>query len=155
MVHHAEAMFAGLRDETLYQWTDDKPPESLAWLRARYARLEQRRSPDGNEVWLNWVIAEMPVDVCCGYVQATVTGANAAIAYMLFRSTGGKGLAREAVGLMIAELQAVYGVTGLHAVADSRNEPSLRLLAAVGFTPSGDDGKRSDHDLTFHRQLRS
>lgn len=155
MVHHAEAMFEGLRDEILYQWTDDQPPESLDWLRARYARLERRCSPDGREVWLNWAIAELPHGVYRGYVQATLIGTEASVAYMLFRRAWGKGLAREAVTLMIEELQVAHGVTRLHAIADSRNEKSLRLLAALGFTRSGDGGERSNHDLTFHRHLQS
>ena len=52
---HAEEMFAVLGDPAIYLY-ENEPPPSLEWLRDRFTRLETRRSPDGNEQWLNWVI---------------------------------------------------------------------------------------------------
>jgi hypothetical protein len=54
---HAEGMFYGLNDASSYDFTPDIPPLDVAALAERYKRLESRRSPDGQEVWLNWVIA--------------------------------------------------------------------------------------------------
>ena len=52
---HAEEMFAVLSDPAIYEH-ENEPPLSLEWLRARFAKLESRRSADGQQQWLNWVI---------------------------------------------------------------------------------------------------
>lgn len=67
---HAHEMFGVLSDPAIYE-SANAPPPSEEWLRSRYRRLEQRRSPDGNELWLNWV-ARVPCGELVGYVQATV-----------------------------------------------------------------------------------
>ncbi len=67
---HAAEMFEVLGDPALCEY-ENEPPASLAWLRARYERLESRHSPDGREEWLNWVV-RLPGSGLGGYVQATV-----------------------------------------------------------------------------------
>jgi [ribosomal protein S5]-alanine N-acetyltransferase len=54
---HAEAMFAVLGDLAIYAY-ENEPPASLEWLRERFTKLETRRSADGREQWLNWVLRE-------------------------------------------------------------------------------------------------
>src|SRR5438105_11650934 len=66
---HAEQMFEVLSDPAIYEY-ENEPPASVDWLRARFARLESRQSPDGCEKWLNWVI-RLPSSELAGYVQAT------------------------------------------------------------------------------------
>ena len=79
---HAEEMFVVLSDPAIYQY-ENRPPPSLEWLRARFARLESRQSPDGQEQWLNWVV-RLSTSELIGYVQATVSpSGGAAIAYVL------------------------------------------------------------------------
>lgn len=130
---HADEMFAVLCDPAIYAY-ENQPPRSLEWLRARFARLEARRSPDGSEQWLNWVI-RLPSGELIGYVQATVRPeGRAAIAYELSSAHWGRGLARQAVDAMIAELVARYGVRGLTATLKERNLRSLRLLERLGFS---------------------
>src|SRR6266508_2704621 len=93
---HAEEMFVVLSDPAIYEY-ENQPPPSCEWLRERFARLESRRSADGSEQWLNWVI-RLPTSELAGYVQATVhADAHAAIAYELSSSHWGRGLARQAV----------------------------------------------------------
>ena len=57
LASHAPAMFALLSDPALYRH-EDAPPESLAALARRYERLASRRSADGREHWLNWVLRQ-------------------------------------------------------------------------------------------------
>jgi ribosomal-protein-alanine N-acetyltransferase len=96
-VTHAEEMFTVLSDPAIYE---NEPPPSLEWLRARFARfarLESRRSPDGQEQWLNWVI-RLPTSDLAGYVQATVrSNGRTAIAYEMSSRYWGRGLASQAV----------------------------------------------------------
>src|SRR5258706_14351644 len=92
---HAGEMFAVLSDPAIYEY-ENEPPRSLEWLRARFTKLESRRSAKGRGQWLNWVI-RLPASQLIGYVQATVHPAGrAAIAYELSRAYWGRCLARGA-----------------------------------------------------------
>jgi len=120
---------------TIYEH-ENEPPPSLEWLRARFAKLESRRSADGQQQWLNWVI-RLPSSELIGYVQATIdpTG-RAAIAYELSSAYWGRGLARQAVQAMISELVQRYQVRQLTAVFKRKNLRSMRLLERLGFSPA-------------------
>ena len=132
LVVHAEEMFAVLSDPAIYTY-ENEPPASLEWLRARFARLESRRSADGEEQWLNWVIRGQPSQLI-GFVQATVRANHCAtIAYVLASSHWRRGLASEAVKAMIAELAANHQVRHLSAVFKRDNQRSMRLLERLGF----------------------
>ena len=52
---HSDDLFSGLQDRGLYDFIDDQPPADLESLRHRYTRLAEKRSPDGGEIWLNWL----------------------------------------------------------------------------------------------------
>jgi RimJ/RimL family protein N-acetyltransferase len=134
-VAHAEEMFRLLSDPAIYEH-ENEPPPSLEWLRARFARLESRQSPDGRERWLNWVI-RLPTSELIGYVQATVDARHRAlIAYVLASAWWGRGLARQAVEALIGELVARHDVRSLTAVLKRENHRSLRLLERLGFSPA-------------------
>jgi len=130
---HAAEMFAVLSDPAIYEY-ENAPPVSIEALRTRYAKLESRRSSDGGQQWLNWV---MRIDGAglIGYVQATVYPDNSAsIAYEMASTHWGRGLGRHATEAMLRELVDHYGVTRLFAVAKQRNFRSLRLLSRLGFS---------------------
>jgi [ribosomal protein S5]-alanine N-acetyltransferase len=129
---HAEEMFAVLSDPALYEH-ENEPPASLEWLRTRFAKLESRRSADGSEQWLNWVI-RLPSREAVGYVQASVyPDARAAIAYVLGSQHWGRGIASRAVRAMLDELVAQYGVGTFTAELKRENHRSMRLLERLGF----------------------
>lgn len=132
-VAHAQAMFAVLSDPAIYEF-ENQPPASLEWLRTRFEKLETRRSADGSEHWLNWVI-RLPGTGLIGYVQATVIpDVRAEIAYELSSAYWGRGLASQAVRAMIAELASQYDVRSFSAELKRGNLRSLRLLERLGFT---------------------
>lgn len=130
---HADELYAILSDPALYTYTDEKEPQSAAWLRERFGRLEARTSTDRSEDWLNWVVRNGS-GVALGYVQATVTpDGNAEIAYVLGRDYWRRGHGFEAVSLMLGELGASYGAKRATATLDPRNAASLALLSKLGF----------------------
>jgi RimJ/RimL family protein N-acetyltransferase len=130
-----------LSDPAIYAY-ENAPPRSVEWLRTRFALLESRRSPNGREQWLNWVI-RLPGSELIGYVQATIDAdGGAAVAYILASAWWGRGLASHAVRLMIAELVASYGVRSLYAVLKCENHRSVRLLERLGFTLASDEAHR-------------
>ena len=132
---HADEMFAVLGDPAIYAY-ENEAPASVEWLRARFARLESRRSADGTEHWLNWVI-RADAGPLIGYVQATVhADRSAAIAYVLASAHWGRGLASEATAAMIEALVEHCDVGQLIAVLKRANQRSLRLLERLGFAPA-------------------
>lgn len=135
---HADEMFAVLADPAIYAH-EGEPPASPERLSERFARLESRVSPDGRELWLNWVVRPRG-GAAVGYVQATVYGAGRAdIAYVFASAHWGRGLALLAVQAMIDELIGHYAVQRLSAVLKRGNTRSRRLLERLGFAVAGDE----------------
>lgn len=133
---HAAEMFVVLSDPAIYEF-ENSPPRSVAWLTERYATLESRVSPDGEEQWLNWVI-RLPSGSLAGYVQATIARDRTAhIAYELASKFWRQGIGSAAVGAMLKELAASYGVCTCIATLKERNYRSLALLLSLGFERYG------------------
>jgi ribosomal-protein-alanine N-acetyltransferase len=129
---HAGQMFAGLQDSALYEYIGDVPPESMSALERRYSTLSAG-APNNEEVWLNWIVQLRPARQACGYVQATVKGDRALIAYVVFRQYWRRGIAAEAVHGMLGELERAFGVRSASATVDPRNGRSVNLLIKLGF----------------------
>lgn len=151
--HHADELFAPLADARLYAHVPQEPPASLDALRLRCALLARRCSPDGRELWLNWVLRGRADGACRGLLQATVRRADALawIAYEVFPPYWQQGLAREGCSAMIGWLIHTLGVRRLAAEVDSHNTASLRLLERIGFQragfrPAADHFKGRDSD---------
>ena len=126
-------MFALLCDPKIYRY-ENQPPRSLEWLRERFTKLESRRSPDGREKWLNWVI-RLESGEAAGYVQATVhDDGHAAIAYVLGSRFWDRGIGRAAVSSLLQTLEKDYDVRRCTAVLKRANDRSRRLLERLGFT---------------------
>lgn len=154
---HAEEMFVVLSDRAIYEY-ENAPPPSLEWLRARFAKLESRRSSDGQDQWLNWVI-RLPTAELVGYVQATVRpNGAAAIAYELSSVHWGRGLARRAVQAMISELVEHYQVRSLCAILKRENLRSLRLLERLAFSLASPgqhvEQRVAPGELLMHREIQ-
>ena len=149
---HADEMFEVLCDPAIYEY-ENAPPASANSLRERYQRLEARRSPDGRELWLNWVVrlADGPL---IGYVQATVfAGGHAYVAYEFGSRWWGRGLASRAVTAMIDELQGPYHVRSLAAVLKAANGRSLRLLERLSFLPAPTATDLEPDEIAMQREL--
>ena len=138
---HADELFPLLSDVALYRYLDYGPPASAEYLAGVYAQLAERRSPDGSEIWLNWLVRQ-EAGQAIGYIQATVYPAGkpsagmAYVAYVLSPSYWGQGYATEAMQPMLAYLEQHYAVSQFLAVAEAENERSLALLRRLGFTPA-------------------
>jgi ribosomal-protein-alanine N-acetyltransferase len=132
---HAPLLFEALSDESIYRYIPHDPPESVAYLAARFERLAARQSPDGREVWLNWAIGLKATNGYAGLAQATIRPDGVALlAYELNQAFRGQGFAGEACAAVIEELGRHYEVTTCMAYVDTRNAPSIRLLERLGFT---------------------
>lgn len=149
---HAGELYAVLNDGEVFRYIDAvHQPASEEALRERLTRLESRRSPDGTEHWLNWVVRNDAAMVV-GYVQATVMPqGEAEVAYVLGREHWGRGHGFAAMTTMLAELARGYGVKRATATLDPDNAASRALLAKLGFVfVSANDAA---HEVTFARDL--
>jgi ribosomal-protein-alanine N-acetyltransferase len=134
-VAHAHEMFCVLSDPAIYEF-ENEPPESEEWLAQRYELLESRRSPDGAERWLNWVI-RLPGGELAGYVQATVLPSRTSyIAYELNSRYWRRRIGTRAVTAMLDELHSTYEVHTFVAVFKSANHRSAAFLRSLGFSPA-------------------
>jgi [ribosomal protein S5]-alanine N-acetyltransferase len=132
---HAHEMYEVLSDPAIYEF-ENTPPESEAWLRERYERLESRGPGDRAELWLNWVV-RLPGGALAGYVQATVLpGRTSLVAYELNSRHWRQGIGSSAVGAMLQELERHYDVDTFVAVLKARNHRSEGLLRKLGFVPA-------------------
>jgi RimJ/RimL family protein N-acetyltransferase len=118
--------------------------EDVDGLRARFARWEARRSPDGAEAWLNWVVRARDDRRALGWAQATVRSRSAGVAYALLASARGQGAASDAVRALVAWLRGDRGVEEVVAWIAPANAASGRVAHAAGFAPTArrdDDGE--------------
>jgi RimJ/RimL family protein N-acetyltransferase len=99
-VEYAAEMAKVLSDPGLYAFTGGEPP-SVERLEARYER--QLAGPDRpDEQWLNWVVRAG--EELTGFVQATITGRTAEIAWVVGTPWQGRGYAKEAAQGLVAWL---------------------------------------------------
>ncbi len=157
-VFHAPCMFAVLSDPAIYEFLDERRPDSLEAMTERYRMLERGWSSDGKQRWLNW-IARLDTDECAGFVQATVhADGTADFAFVFGTAFQGRGLAHTASTMAIPILRDNYDVHALYATADARNARSIRLLARLGFEAIGAPdylhGKLAAGDVAYRKRLR-
>jgi RimJ/RimL family protein N-acetyltransferase len=101
-------------------------------LRERFARWETRRSPDGAETWLNWVIRDREDGRALGWAQATVRGSRASVAYAVLPDARGRGAASDAVRTLVPMLRE-RGVDEIRALIAPDNVASQHVVRAAGF----------------------
>jgi ribosomal-protein-alanine N-acetyltransferase len=134
VAEHASLLFADLQAPDLYTFIPLDPPRSEQELKKKYSRWANRRSEDGREIWLNYVVYHPDLSAYLGTVQATLQEAgNVYLAYEIFPRYWRKGFAREACSALIAHIAQSYSVSNISALVDTRNEPSWRLLESMGF----------------------
>jgi len=78
-------------------------------LAARYERLAARRSPDGDQLWGNWVLRVRQTGAAVGTVQATLPADGPAVgpaevAWVVAGAAQGHGFAKEAARSLTARL---------------------------------------------------
>lgn len=139
---HAEEMATVLADPALHTYTGGAP-EDLDTLRARYTRWESG-SPDPAEHWWNWVLRVRADGRLAGWVQATVAGPRAEIAWVIGTRWQGLGYAKEAAAGLVAHLLAGGTVRTVVAHIHPDHTASAAVAAAAGLVPTDEweDGER-------------
>jgi [ribosomal protein S5]-alanine N-acetyltransferase len=143
---HAEELFAILSEQKLYEFLDEEAPQSVEALKQKLARSESRKSPDGTEHWLNWVVRDASRQMI-GYVQTTIfANGEANVAYVIGSAYWGHGLAYQAVDQMISIVAAQFGVRVFFITTERENTRSVCLAERLGFA-------RVTADVTKQRKI--
>ncbi|MFD5066663.1 GNAT family N-acetyltransferase [Streptomyces sp. NPDC058369] len=132
-VEYADEMAAVLSDPALHTFTGGAPQTPDA-LRARYVR-QTAGSPDPDELWCNWVLRAG--DSLVGYVQATVRGDRAEIAWVVGVPWQGRGYAREAARGLVTHLRET-GVRTVVAHIHPEHTASAAVAAGAGLARTGE-----------------
>jgi len=132
---HAEAFFAPLHDDALYQWISMDRPSSVAWLREHWRGIECRLAPDLQTAWPTWAVRRKLDDAYLGRVDAEITLDMQAsnVGYYFFPAYWGQGYATEAVQVVTQHLIG-QGVYRLIATVTDGNMASERVLQKAGYT---------------------
>lgn len=135
-VAHADEL-GPLLDDVRLHWFTGGSPATVPQLRARYERQVVGRSPDGAQVWWNWVVRARADGQPLGYVQATgglVEGVlTAHLAWVVAVPHQGTGAATAGAGLMVTWLRE-RGVRRLVADIHPEHGASQAVASALGMT---------------------
>jgi len=134
--HHAWELFPILSDPQLYHFTGGQPPESLESIERWFANLESRISPDGTQHWLTWVVTLKGTGDSIGYVQATVTGLQADIAWLIGTPWQGQGFAKEAA-ITMKDWLASQQVERVTAYIHPEHSASQKIASSLGLRRTG------------------
>ena len=138
---HAEEMVVVLADDRLYGYTGGDAP-TLEVLADRYRRQIQGSGRD-DERWFNWIARRSETGDAIGYVQATVEGERADVAWLVGVDHQGCGFAGEAAATVLAWL-VEFGVREVTAHVAVEHVASARVARRLGMARTGaidDDGE--------------
>ncbi|MFJ9561521.1 GNAT family N-acetyltransferase [Streptomyces fuscichromogenes] len=145
-VEHAEEMAAVLSDPALHTFTGGTP-DTAGTLRSRYRRLAAG-SGDPAVSWLNWVIRLRAESCLTGYVQATVRGTVAEVAWVVGTPWQGRGIATEAARAL-ADWLTRQSVPSVIAHIHPDHHASAAVATAAGLAPTGE---RHEGEIRWHRR---
>ncbi|MEV0234852.1 GNAT family N-acetyltransferase [Nonomuraea sp. NPDC050786] len=126
---HAGEMAVVLSDPGLHTFTGGAPLTEEE-LRARYERLAA--GPPG---WRNWVLRWREEERLVGYVQATIEGGTAEIAWVIGTPWQGRGLATAAAKALVIHL-ADEGIGTVVAHIHPDHAASAAVATAAGLRPT-------------------
>jgi RimJ/RimL family protein N-acetyltransferase len=139
----ADELFSLLDDTRLHSFTGGSPL-SLEDLRARYAALTSRHSPDGRELWLNWIVRRLEDGAAVGQMEATIAGRTAWVAWVVGSRWQSRGYASEAAITIVEWLFEQPEVEVVTAHIYPGHAASERVAINAGLTVTEDvvDGER-------------
>jgi ribosomal-protein-alanine N-acetyltransferase len=131
-VAHAQELTDLFADPLLHEFVPFEPP-TLEQQQERCQRWSTGRSPDGSEIWINWVAREKSSGHVIGHFQAGVKNDyTASVGYVVGRPHQGKGYAAEAMTAVLNDLKNRFQVKQVKAWTDTRNTASHRLARKLG-----------------------
>jgi len=135
---HAAELAPVLDDTALHEFIGGAPLPAAALAR-RYARLAARRSPEGHQLWGNWVMRVRDTGKSVGTVQVTMpadgpAAGPAEVAWVVGVQTQGHGYAKEAACGLVALLREAGWTVVAH--IHPAHLASQRVAHAAGLSPT-------------------
>ena len=134
----SQALFLLLKDPEIHVFTGGHPPASAADVSAKIRRRESRRSPAGDELWLNWTLRLKTDQSAVGYVQAGVKQDRADLAWVVGVPFQRRGYASEASQRVLRWLRGDLGVHEFRANIHPDHVASHRVARNIGLLKSGE-----------------
>jgi RimJ/RimL family protein N-acetyltransferase len=127
-------LFPVLNDPRLHTFTGGAPMTRDAlgkWI----AFVVPGHSPDGGEIWRNWVVRLREEGRAIGTTQATIVGDEATLAWTIGTEWQGHGYAKEAAAA-VALWVATSGVVWLRVAIRPGHEASATVARSIGLAPT-------------------
>ncbi|MDE2868705.1 MAG: GNAT family N-acetyltransferase [Chloroflexota bacterium] len=139
-----DALFRLLKDPEIHVFTGGHPPASADDVRAKIRRRESRRSPAGDELWLNWTLRLKADRSVVGYAQAGVQQGKADLAWVVGVPFQRRGFASEASQRVLQWLRDDLGVHEFRANIHPDHVASHRVARNIGLLKSGERTDEGD-----------
>jgi RimJ/RimL family protein N-acetyltransferase len=135
-LEHERELAPLLADPALHVFTGGEP-DTPAERRARIARQVRGRSPDGRDVWMNWVLRDGTDAV--GTLQATLRPDRVAeVAWVVFTPFQGRRYAREAAVVLVEWLLVSGTADAVVAHIHADHAASAAVARAAGLAPTAE-----------------
>ena len=145
-------LFRLLREPELHRFTGMSPPASVEALRHKIRLREGRRSPEGDELWLNWTLRLGSSGLVIGYIQASVGEGCADLAWVIGTPFQNRGYATEASRRVAEWLHEYLKISELRAAIHPEHTASCRVAAHIGLQPSGQFSDEGEQLWTTRRR---
>jgi RimJ/RimL family protein N-acetyltransferase len=143
---HAAELERVLNDVSLHRFIGGAPLGAQE-LAARYQRLAARRSPDGGQLWGNWVLRVRESGAAIGTVQATLPADGpeagpAEVAWVIAAPAQGHGYAKEAASSLTARLTADGWSVAAYVHPGHQASQGVASAAGMTVTATARDGEQ-------------
>lgn len=129
---HKAELFQFFNDLELYHFVPLDPP-TLKQLEERCSRWVTRRSPGGEELWLNWAARDNQNKEIVAHIQGGLTRDRiASIGYVVGQKFQKKDVATECLEVVFLYLDKVLQVKEIKAWSDTRNKAAHRVAKKLG-----------------------
>lgn len=134
----SDALFELLKDPEIHAFTGSRPPGTADDVKSTIRHRASRRSPGGDELWLNWTLRLKADQAVVGYVQAGVKGDRADMAWVVGVPFQRRGFASEASQRVLHWLCDDLCVNEVRANIHPNHIASIRLARRLGLSRSGE-----------------
>jgi RimJ/RimL family protein N-acetyltransferase len=133
-VADAADLFRVLDDPELHTFTGGSP-KTFDALEKWIELVASGHSPDGAEIWKNWVVRLRDDPRPIGTVQATIVGDEATLAWTIGSAWQGHGYAKEAAAAVRLWV-ATSGVVWFRAAIHPEHAASRAVARSIGLAPT-------------------
>ena len=130
-------LFLLLNDQRLHDHVGGTP-QGETEITDRLRRRSERRSADGHDVIVDWIVRLVPLGEAIGEVTAVVTDEGSAeLTWVIGRRWQNHGFAVEAMHAAVSLLEAHAGVRRLQARIPRRHRAAQAVAERLGMAPTG------------------